>query len=419
MFDPVFVAAGFEQLRVTRVPFYNDEPKIYQYFAELPMEGRSEPFMGYGSDLTKKAARSKAVCEVVERYCLAGVSELPILKRPLTSPPSGAVDPLLFRSFTESQEKIIKNSGSSLKAVSLSWIQGVDVIGESNVWLPTQVVLCPFDTRGEPLLRFPSSNGVACGSSLVEAQCRSVLEVIERDAFMCWYLSNSTSQRLRIEGAGCEELERLAYMYQRYRLDLVLLLLNSRWPFHVVLAFIVDRTGAGPALTAGLKCHPRLEVAALGATYEAQQIRPWLRDAIEIGGHVDLLAAEVTDYWERALFWSKPGRYKELEFLWDGAPSEKVEAQHGAVEGNSCWERVWQEIVSSVRARSFDLFYVDLSTASCDDNGVCVVKSLIPQAHPLYLDERFPYLKSKSLSDAVSSFGSRWSGRVFLPHPFA
>src|SRR6185436_79804 len=289
---------------IRKVPFYNDEPKIYQYVAELhgssPGSGR---IVGHGSDLIRELAIVKAASEATERACLEGDETTPVTRLPVANHAEHFTNPHTFQSFTTHQLNSTAFSRMELSDdAEISWTAGINALTGKEVWIPAQLVFCPYDVSAEPILRFPSSNGAACASSVTEARCRAVLEVLERDAFMCWYLAAMPTELLDLEDLKLyEDLETIRIIYERYRLELKILLLPTSWPFHAVLAIIIDSAGSGPGLTVGMKCHPHLVPAIKGAIFEAQQMRPWIRDHIQLWGLPTVRKSDVRDYWSRAL----------------------------------------------------------------------------------------------------------------------
>lgn len=417
---------------VYKVPFYNDEPKIFQYTAEFRgLQGNNPPALGYGSDLNRHSAARKAVCEAIERGCLFGSDHLRCLRRQTSQISGPFISPSLFQPFNPNQLELESYRRMRIPHdAEFSWVLGVNAINDEETWLPAQLVLCPYDVSSEPLIRFPSSNGTALGLSADESRCRAALEVFERDAFMCWYLAAMPADLLDLKDSRLDgDIANLEKIYLRYQLDLKILLLPSRWPFPVVFAVVIDRTGLGPWLRVGMKCHPHLHVAIKGAVAEAQQMRPWLRDEMllhDLPG--TLKKSDVTDAWSRALFWARPEQFELISPLWTSARVRALGAKDSYClpQGEVDWGAVWEQILLTARERGADLYFCDLSGDLQQELGVTVFKAVIPQAHPLYMDERYPYLQSASLTSALESFGPRWQqektgdyGETIPPHPFS
>src|SRR5437764_1079440 len=89
-------------VRVARVPFYNDEPKIFQYEASI-QTAQSILSRGFGSDFVPQRALHKAVCEAVERGCLSTSANSVLIKGMAADLPGAFVEPQEFQPFTSDQ----------------------------------------------------------------------------------------------------------------------------------------------------------------------------------------------------------------------------------------------------------------------------------------------------------------------------
>lgn len=415
-----------------KVPFYNDEPKIYQYVADLrDITPGGASVRGCGSDPSRHVAARKAIGEAIERACLLDVNSLPTVQSLASDKSHAFVNPRRFQHFSaeqldlESFQRMRISEGAVFR-----WTPAVNALTGEDVWLPSQLVFCPYDLTSEPVIRFPSSNGSASGTSMDEARCRATLEVFERDAFMCWYLAAAPARSIGADVlAQNEDTKKISAMYERYKLDLRILALPSCWSFPVILAIIIDETGVGPGLQIGLKCHPHLPTAIKGAVSEAQQMRPWLRDHMQLYGLPQCLKrVDIVDSWSRALFWAAPEQHRSISHLWSPSRINKYEenGSNSLAAEDVDWKTTWKLILSDIRNSGASLLLTDLTGSVGRSFGVSVVKALVPQAHSLYMDERYPYLRSKNLTLALKSFGPRWSFEEkddwslgFPPHPFS
>ena len=403
-----------------RVPFYNDEPKFSQYTVSFQQQWPYDPTRDSGADasgthLERDVALLKALCEGIERHCLAAYNpeDFTLAKasdldcRSLPLPNVAAFTQLQLK--RPSFKAFRFNSQSNLK-----WIQGHDCLLDECAMVPAQLVYVPYEYKDEPAIRLPISTGAACSTDLVSALCRGILEVIERDAYMRWFLSSQREAVIvNLNAAANAQLTRLLEIYERYRLELIILSLPSDIPIPVMMAIIVDRTGIGPFLTMGLKCHPDPVEAILGAVAEAQQMRPWLRDQLILQpqpSQKKVNPKTISTGLARALYWASPSRSVDLTQLLAGTRSEIPPPLFSEPQPTS-WNDLLEELKSHLVRAGMSLYYVDVTTPTVRELGFVVLKVLIPEAQPLYLDERFPYLGGTRLhSDQAKP--------PQLPHPF-
>jgi ribosomal protein S12 methylthiotransferase accessory factor len=232
-----------------------------------------------------------------------------------------------------------------------------------------------------------------------------------------------------MEDAPDHRLRRLQDIYDRYRLRLVIVSLADPGPFYVIMAIIVDATGAGPALTVGLKAGFDLCEAIVGAVEEAQQPRAWLRDRLVLGASAGIerrSATRVTTLIDRALYWARAGRASYLTSLFDNSSIVRYEHLSGRKSNRArSWHDVYAGLLSYARQSGLTYYVVDVTNPAVKECGLYVVKVVVPEAHPLYLDEGYPYLRSERLDAALKHNSFRWGdvqsidkGQKLIPHPF-
>lgn len=113
--------------------------------------------------------------EAVER-CAGELVSLPVVVgtfEELSSCGSAAMDPANF---------VAPRLTRNVKAATLEWVEGRDLVSERTVLVPLNVVACPYRPRHGQAFVLTSSNGLASGETLGEALVRALCEVIERDA---------------------------------------------------------------------------------------------------------------------------------------------------------------------------------------------------------------------------------------------
>jgi len=215
---------------------------------------------GKGSD--PKQARVSAMMEAVERFSaeyradpmqLASFEEIGVAK---------AVDP---------QDLILPRRLAMGEKVH--WTEGWDLLNEEQVWVPSNAVFFPYDTRGmvTPLFR-PDPNGLGAGNTREEAILHGLLEVVERDALSQATRENRLGKRLVLPGEGIARhlLERC----QAAGLSVHLWLVAGRTRVPVVAAAADDPAARDPALLVmGSGAHTDPGIAAIRALTEMAHSR--------------------------------------------------------------------------------------------------------------------------------------------------
>ena len=149
-----------------------DPLRLPVFAAVTPRARDLTTHLGKGKDAT--AARVSAMMEAVER--VSAESVLPELAVRATfralegGGGPGPVDPSSFD---------LPDDGLYTPDTEYSWVAGRDLLAGLDVMIPADLVQSP---PSEGLLREVDTNGLAAGSTLLEAVVHALCEVIERDA---------------------------------------------------------------------------------------------------------------------------------------------------------------------------------------------------------------------------------------------
>lgn len=126
------------------------------------------------------AARVSAIMEAIERTCAESVASKKVRRR--------SYDALLASG--EAATPLDPNAfdlpfGTPYDARQpISWVMGVDLIGNRQVWVPLDLVLSPAQ---DEISSGVDTNGLASGNTFTEAVVHGLYEVIERDAVASAY----------------------------------------------------------------------------------------------------------------------------------------------------------------------------------------------------------------------------------------
>jgi YcaO-like protein with predicted kinase domain len=80
----------------------------------------------------------------------------------------------------------------------LHWVGGYDLIGREEMLTPACAVYHPFSLDDKPLIN-THTDGIASGSTMEEAVCHALMEVIERDAWSIAKFSGDACDAVAIE----------------------------------------------------------------------------------------------------------------------------------------------------------------------------------------------------------------------------
>ncbi|MBI2675426.1 MAG: YcaO-like family protein [Candidatus Aenigmarchaeota archaeon] len=404
-----------------RILFFNDEPKICTFVANLCDTSvfsdcyKQDEITG-GVSFDSKIAELRALAEAMERYCSAIYKEKDFVIAAHKDIERDAVNPVEFRKFSvkqlsRPQFKICRFD----EKTEFRWTEAYSFFKRKNIMVPAQLVYVPYSFRKERIIRLPISTGSACGITYSGAIYRGLCEVVERDAFMIYYLNKMPAAEVDLEASENDAIGKLVSAYRRYRLEIRVFDITTDIQIPVFLGILVDRTGKGPAITVGAKAGLDAEKTIIGAMEEAYLTRPWIRELLlkpdeRISERNELL----DDIDKRGIFWSKRNMIKHLDFLLKSKETKSVN------EYKKVGKKNMLEVCFSF-LKKMDVFFRDLTTPEIREIGFKVVKILIPQMHPLHLNEEYKYLGGERLYSVPETLGfhrKRGGELNRIPHPF-
>jgi len=223
-----------------------------------------------GKGLTLEAAKASGVMEALETWHAERISL-----------------PVKYACYSDLQSDVavvdvarlprVRSSPFS-ETVKTLWIQGMDLVGREETWLPFEMVHTDYTHPVAPGHGyFPSSsNGLASGNAVLEATCHALCEVIERDATSVWHHLPAEARhrsRLRLETIDepvcVEAMSRLAAA----GLDLAVWDTTTDVGVASFRCVIAESDARDGHIGIGDGCHPHRGMALLRALTEAVQTR--------------------------------------------------------------------------------------------------------------------------------------------------
>lgn len=386
--------------------YITDEPKIPN-FITLPNDFAKEKYLaddsyGQGYHLNEVLSRVKSLAEYLERLCLDNPLKFNLIRKPYFER-NELIDPSIFCCYSE--EQIGNHEDFKIKARSSEylWFEVLDVLNKKNKMLPAQTIFLrdifneEFQLRNERI-----STGAALGEIGTERAFNSgLLEVIERDACIYAYLSRKDIPRIvNFEG----EIKELEEYLIRYNLESFVFDASSDLGVPTIISVVVDRTGIGPAVEVGSAADLRYDEAIYKSLFEAVQCRRYARlfnDTRFPNGPPNEMEIFSLDH--RFVYWHSLNRIEDLAFWLKTENKVNYHSLKSYVQNRD-------QILQLLRKRYFNIFVVDITLPEIRNMGFEVKKVIVPELHPLYLDER-----AKSLYSV--HYGTIKDDKTLKPHP--
>lgn len=413
--------------QINRVVEFFDDPKIFQFGTTLyPITNDQEEelsnYAGGYSFFSEDEALLKCLGEALERYCLRSLNKEKLIKGSYKSLKSSAVDPQKFISFSLNQKK---QPGFEIfnfdEDTPFRWVSGIDLIKNKQTLIPAQLAYLSYKLDAdEKCIYLPITTGAAGGSSLTAAIVRGIYEIIERDAFIIYYLNMLPAKKIDLKYLNDDKINFCVNTIEGYNLELHTFDITIDLGISTFLSIVVDRTGMGPAVSLGLKTHLNPYEAILGSIEESLHPRGWLRRKIEDNPNLlkDLKYKHIKTLEDRAVMWYETKHISKLDFFLE---QEKTKDKF-KIEDYSFSEQL-DILLNVFQKNHLDAFFVDVTTDKIKELEYFVVKVIIPQLQPFYLFEDYPYFGGTRLYTLPKKLGftNRETSENQLnkyPHPF-
>lgn len=405
---------------IFKVISYNDEPKLYSYqvyFKDRYSNGENEDSSASGISFNKRRALMKVLGETIERYSLGGNNNKKFIYNnfsELKALGKLAIRPEDIISFSDRKRYVY-----NLDKKNIHWIEGKSLISSRKKLVPAQLIYVPYlYQHSEPLISFPISTGAATGTTSNDALYRGICEIVERDAFMIAYLNKIPSPRIDLFSTNDKSIRDIVNTFKRYKLEPIVLDLTNDLKIPVFATIILDRTGLGPAVSVGLKAGFDIRETIIGSIEESLMMRSWIRDKFIYEDPKYKREKEIVAIEDRAHFWFPVSAIKYLDFWIKNKTLKKIN-----IKGRGHSDNKLEKIVKLLKEKKVDIIYVDITDKEIKKYGFVVVKVIIPQLQPLYLDERYPYLGGDRLYNTPVKMRllekpNRQSQLNKVPHPF-
>lgn len=413
---------------IFRVYQYNDEPKIFHYCGVWSASKKNtdgdpndSKRSGGVSFFSKEEAFIKCYCESIERYASASYRKSELLVDSYYNLKEKALNPEAMVNFSKEQKEIdhFKNYIFNEKT-RFNWTKGYSLIDGKEKFIPAQLIYFNYKfSTHEKRIYIPITTGTAGGGCLSAAIVRGILEIVERDAFMIYYLNKLPAKKVKLGMINDSKLKNVLSIFKRYRLEVHVMDLTTDLNIPTFLSIIIDKKNLGPALVVGLKSSLDPVNAIIGSLEEAISMKSWMRNVYEENykDYKNTNPSRITSVEERAMYWYKLSMLKNMDF-WINQ-EEKGEIKKPSKKLSS-GEQL-KVLLDVFKRASYDIYFKDITLLELKTIPYKIVKVIIPTMQPLYLQEQYKYLGGDRLYNVPVKLGfkKRNLNRLnHVPHPF-
>jgi thiazole/oxazole-forming peptide maturase SagD family component len=234
--------------------------------------------VGWGKGLSPANAVLSAVGEAIERYAASLPDRSKTIEARAADLDGPHLDPRRFALYSSEQ---YARPGFPFRAYDPSlkhpWVRGRSLCTAEPIWVHAAFVHLSLELRRHQLLVQGSSNGLAASTSLDEAAKRAILELVERDAFMCTWLTGMPGRRVILDDTLDPRLQAIVTGVERLGAAFELYLLDTSAIGTTALCLSIGDGRDWPGVTLALGAELNPLAAIRSAILELGQTGPHLR----------------------------------------------------------------------------------------------------------------------------------------------
>ncbi|MBI2035211.1 MAG: YcaO-like family protein [Candidatus Liptonbacteria bacterium] len=407
------------------MPLPNDFPKFCAVF--FPCGDSPGNYAG-GCAGTAENAFSKAAGELLERQSfLLGSKKKNFLYASfaeLSAKGKTCIDPTALSRFSGEQ----KNKNPNLvfdEHSTFTWVDGKNFITKESVFIPAQTVFWDYFHAmrpKEPLLREPCTNGAGGFFTLEGAILSGLYELIERDAFLIYWLNSLTPQKINPRSISNPEVQHLLRKCDQYRLKIHIAKLVSDIPAPIFAVITENLSETGPLYAVGGSANLNPERAILSALYESLTVyaSQTTKARYMLPQNYEPFSDNALSRDERVSLWQNQRMKGKMDFLLNGEEKDFGEMFLGSPTYKNEGEELRCVVSAITKLRSgYDIYYYEAAEEYLKKVGYRVAKVIVPELVHLYLTESLANLENKRIVEVPQKIGLAAPKAMNpYPHPF-
>lgn len=409
-----------------------DGPQLFRFqvtgVSKQGMEKDERRFIhGAGSSLDSEEAISKAFGEFLERYFLAQYDKKDITKSSigaLVKKKTPFLHPATIAESSEEQKKEFPERQFDNESM-FSWVEGYSLTKKRKTLLPAQAAIWRYALgNGEPFLRERNSNGAGGFFTREGAILSGLYELIQRDAFLVWWLSGNAPGKVSLKSIIDKETRQYVAMIERFNIEVHILETTTDIKVPAYTVILVDRVKNGVTVGAGAARSSRK--AILQALNEALSIHLSLMtkttffEDLEMPENLEVFKSPL-GLQQRIKFWGDVKRIPDIEFFLKGEEKSYATCVQSDSSVISEAEEIgWLCDLLAKHEKPFEAFVYEKEHPVLEALGFHVAQVIIPGLMFMYLTEKNAPLASTRVRQAMEGLGEKvrdmWT---HIPHPFA
>jgi ribosomal protein S12 methylthiotransferase accessory factor len=417
--------------RVEELPIDDDDPDFFHYYSKACDTSRFTAMTNFsengGASTDRHVAIAKAMGEAVERYCSAIYDPAKFHFAAFSDLTGRAVPPSLLSMYRADQFDWPGFPWQPFPVdTPVHWIRGVSLLTGEEIWIPAAAVYIPFHYRGATKSAFvlqPISTGMACGTTFEDAALSGVCEVVERDAFTITWQARLSRPRLDYSTLPESALNRIA-RFAAVGIEVKLMDITTDLGVPTILSIAVTDASTSPAVAVAAATDADPKNALRKSLDELAHTRKYAKQLMIYTPPIEVNPAQghaaVKDQRDHLRFYCPQSARQFAEFAW--ASSEITTYSELPDLSRDVAAVELEAIVQNLAAAGLEPVAVELTTPDIAALGLCVVRVIVPGAHPLYMGHTNRALGVQRLYEVPQRLGypglAPGDADNPFPHPF-
>ncbi len=389
-------------------------------------DGVETTIAAFASSPTFEGSISRVVGEILERHILTRYSHSSFTRasyRELTQRGYTAVPVPKLNSFLPFQEALNPRFVRS-EDTPLYWVEGTAIDG-APVHIPAQLVFWNYNHTLDTdagILQESNTNGAAGHFTKDEAILAGLLETIERDGFLMYWLNGLSPRVISVAEIEDEEIQSFLANLARYGVEAYFLDTTSDIGIPSCVCVIVDSRGEEPMLVVGGGAGFDLKSTILRSGYEALNIFQFtdMDTRVTIPAAYEPFVQSSMGHRERIALWRGQDMLNRFAFFLAGRGVSARDFIAGGMGLSSSSEQLAYVLQQLNRlGDGYEVYVYEAENPVLRTLGYHVVKTIVPALLPLYLKENMATLNAPRLRSVPEKIGFQAATALNpLPHPF-
>lgn len=426
---------GITKARFTDRFYRNDYPDVLHFFDLASMEdfyladGRKVIANGFGGSLNREEAMSKAIGETLERFFLSAykrdsfhaASYAELARR------DHVLDIFQFDFFRSWQKKRFPAFAFDENSV-FHWVEGRELQSGNPIFLPAQIVYWSYhhSPRGLPRERIiftQTTSGSAGHFTKDEATLAALLEAIQRDAFLIYWLNTLTPKVIDTKTVENAAIANLIERLRQHNLEPIFLNTTSDFGIPTATCVVVDTSEPqNPIYSIGSSAGFTLEDTLISSLIEAFAVQHLvsLQDPYALPEKYEPFASAQISRSERLRTWQGSVMAERIQFLLSGEKQSAEEFIGDAARLDTVQKRLGYIVDEcEKRGNGYEIYTYEVQHPVLSSLGYHVMRAIVPQLIPLYLVEYAATLNAQRLKNVPEKIGYTAAKELNpWPHPF-